>query len=170
MTTVVLHAHPRDDSYSAALFAAVVGDRPEVRSIRICHGDVLDADSLVGATALVAVYPTWWGSPPAQLLAALNEVIGPWVDGPRPSSPCPLEQITSLTVVTTHGSSRLINRLQGEPGLQLWKRTVLPLCAPRATFTWRSLYKLDRATPDDRTNFLRSTAEACVPVMPVAPG
>lgn len=161
MTTLVVQAHPLEDSYSAALLGAVVEGLGAVveglvapRVVRIAEGDDLTAESFAGARSLVAVYPTWWGSLPASLLAGLNDVIGPWVDGPEPAATSPLATLTSITVVTTHGSSKLVNRLQGEPGLQLWKRTVLPLCAPGATFSWRSLYKLDRATESDRTNFL----------------
>lgn len=94
------------------------------------------------------------------LLAQLGDVIGPWVDGGEPVATSPLRQVESLTVVTSHGSSKLVNVLQGEPGLQLWKRTVLPLCAPGARFSWQSLYKIDRATPDERSEFLTSVALA----------
>jgi len=159
VTTLVLQAHPRDDSYNAALLDAVVSSVANPRVVRVGQGDVLAVESFDGVRSLVAVYPTWWGSLPASLLEAVNNIAGPWVDGPQPVGACAFATVQSITAVTSHGSSRLVNQLQGEPGRQLWKRTILPLCAPGATFTWRSLYKLDRATAADRARFLSEISE-----------
>jgi len=159
MTTLVVQAHPVAESYNAAVRDAIVarlqneGDTPRVLSLG--QGDLLTPGSLLDVTSLIAVYPTWWGSVPAMLLAQLGELIGPWVDGDELGDTSPLRRVSALKVVTSHGSSQLVNRLQGEPGRQLWKRTVLPLCAPGATFTWKPLYKMDRLTESDRREFLR---------------
>lgn len=150
----MVQAHPLEDSYNAALLDAVVARSPEATVLRLGQGDRWTPYSCIGVTRLVAVYPTWWGSPPAMLLAALDDVLGPWIDGDELVATSPLRGVESLTVVTTHGSAKLVNVLQGEPGLQLWKRTVLPLCAPGAGFDWQSLYKIDRATDADRRAFL----------------
>jgi len=186
VTMLVVQAHPLDDSYNAALLDAVVAGLDHARVARLGQGDQLDAADLDQITSLTVVYPTWWGSVPAQLLAALNDLVGPWVDGKEPPllSPhggcanrrsaklikratrgaanrsahlpaSPLSAVRTLTIVTTHGSSKFINRLQGEPGLQLWKRTILPLCAPEAEFNWQALYRVDRATPTVTRKFLR---------------
>jgi hypothetical protein len=90
------------------------------------------------------------------LLDALNEIIGPWVDGHEAAATSPFKTVESITIATSHGSSKFVNSLQGEPGLQLWKRTILPLCASGATLHWQSLYKIDRATDADRTAFVNS--------------
>ena len=90
------------------------------------------------------------------LLDALNDLIGPWVDGDQSRDTSPLRTIESLTVLTSHGSTKRINMLQGEPGLQLWKRTIVPLCAPGASFSWQSLYKVDRVSPAERIAFVDS--------------
>ncbi len=152
----MVQAHPLEASYSAALLDAVIAQAPGARVLRLGQGDRWTTYSCIDVTDLVMVYPTWWGSPPAVLLGALDEVVGPWVDSNLTASTSPLRDVSSLTVITTHGSSKFVNMLQGEPGLQLWKRTVLPLCAKGARFRWQSLYKIDRATDADRTDFLRS--------------
>jgi len=156
MTTLVVQAHPIEQSYNSALLDAVVAQAPEARVVRLGQGDRWTPYSCIDATRLVAVYPTWWGSLPAMLLDALNDLIGPWVDGDQSRDTSPLRAIESLTVVTSHGSPKRINMLQGEPGLQLWKRTIVPLCAPGARFSWQSLYKIDRAGPAERTAFIDS--------------
>jgi len=115
---LVLQAHPVEASYNAALLRATVALQPDATVVQLYQGDELTAAALTAATELIAVYPTWWGSPPAIMLAALNEVLGPWIDGGEPKTTCPLRSIESVTVVTTHGSSKLVNSLQGEPGLR----------------------------------------------------
>lgn len=156
MSTLVLQSHPLEDSYNVALLDKVVELAPQARVLRLAQGDRLTPYACIGVSRLIAVYPTWWGSLPAHMLAAVQELLSPWVDGYEQAATSPLRSVTSLTVVTSHGSSKLINVLQGEPGLHLWKRTVLPLCAPGATFSWQSLYKIDRASLRDRTNFLNT--------------
>lgn len=133
---------------------AVLRLAPDARVVRLSQADRLTPYSCIGITRLVAVYPTWWGSVPAVMLDALNDLIGPWVDGEQSRDTSPLRTVASVTVTTSHGSPKRINMLQGEPGLQLWKRTVLPLCAPRATFSWQSLYGLDRIGDAERAAFL----------------
>ena len=129
---------------------------PSARVIRIGQDDRWTPYACIDVRRLVVLYPTWWGSLPAMLLDALNDLVGPWVDGAESAATSPLRTVETLTVVTSHGSPKRINMLQGEPGLHLWKRTILPLCAPRATFSWQSLYELDRIGHAARTEFLNS--------------
>ena len=147
-------------SYSNAMLDAVVSVLDDSRVVRIGQGDKLTADSLANVSHLVAIYPTWWGSVPAMMLEALGDLVGPWVDGGEPGETSPLRSVTKLTAVASHGSPKLINILQGEPGHHLWKRTLLPLCAPDATFSWRALYGLDTARQAKRVEFLNDLAVA----------
>jgi len=158
VTTLVVQAHPLEASYSTALLEAVVAQAPGARVVRIGEGDRWTPYACIGVTRLVVVYPTWWGSLPAMLLDAVVDLLGPWIDGDELASTSPLRTVESLTVVTSHGSSKFVNVLQGEPGLQLWKRTVLSLCAPNAAFSWQSLYKIDRCTAAERAAFVDSLA------------
>lgn len=186
METTVVHYHPVDDSYSAALCRAVC-DALESRGapyrlVRLHRGETADRLRLAATEHLIAVYPTWWGGLPARLLDWLQKTLGPDIDGPglldspdgpgqtadvspdgaplddgpsgaglpspdgqaAASSPSALARVRRLTVVATHGSGRLKNTVQGEPGRKLWKRTILGLCAPGADFGWVALYDLDR--------------------------
>lgn len=155
MTVLVVHYHPREDSYSAALLGVVL-DRldPGAEVVRLGQGEAVDEGRLAAARHLIVVAPTWWGAMPSRVLAWIQELLGPWIDGGSDRRSSPLRSVERLTVVTTHGSSRLINGIQGEPGRQLWKRTVLPLCADGAGFHWIALYKLDRLGEPERRAFL----------------
>lgn len=154
MAALILHYHPLDESFSAALCdTACDALGATSRVIRLQH-EPMDVAALDGITHLVVNAPTWWGSVPARMLEVLNELVGPHVDGHADPDSSPLRQITRLSVIATHGSSRIINRIQGEPGLMLWKHTVLRLCAPNAKFDWIALYKLDRSDATDRSAFI----------------
>lgn len=144
MRTLVLHAHPLEGSYSAALRDAVVESAPDAEVVRLGQGEDIAGPELSSTEHLIVVAPTWWGGAPAMLLDWVQRVLGPSIDGRLSATPSPLRSVRRLTVVTTHGSSKLLNTLQGEPGRQLWSRVVLPLCDPDATFRWIALYKLDR--------------------------
>ena len=82
------------------------------------------ADDLRWAQALVLVYPTWWSGQPAMLKGWIDRV---WVAGVAWELPAGanvlrplLRNISRIVVVTGHGSSKLVNALEGEGG----KRTV----------------------------------------------
>jgi NAD(P)H dehydrogenase (quinone) len=130
-------------------------DRPDLRP---------HIDRLRAATRLVFVYPTWFGAPPAMLKGWLDRV---WVAGVAfdrvPGSNRPrarLMHIRRLSVVTTYGSSRWINALEGEPGKLLIKRWLRVLCHPLARTQWIALYGLDRADDANRRAFLDRVGRA----------
>lgn len=156
--TMVVQFHPLTESYTSAVLGAVerglasAGRSYEV--VRLGQSEVIGSDQVASCRHLIVVAPTWWGAMPARVLAWIQETLGPWIDGGRSPASSPLHSVERLTVVATHGSSRLVNRLQGEPGLVLWRRSVLPLCAPGARVDWVALYKMDRSTEPERTAFL----------------
>ena len=152
----MLHAHPLEDSFSRAL-RDVVTDAlhdggVEHQVSRLAQGEMPDLDG-TPVDRLVVVAPTWWGGPPAVLLDWLQRTLGPHVDARTPSV-SPLAAVRGVSVVTTHGGSRFVNRMQGEPGRQTWKRVVAPHCGPNTTFDWLALYKIDRSTPEERAAFI----------------
>lgn len=155
VSTLVIHAHPLDDSFSATLrdtvCDALATSGVDHRVAALCLGDQPD---LAMVDHLVAVYPTWWGGPPAILLDWVQRLLSPDVDGEATGDMSPLGSIRRVTVVTTHGSSVLINNLQGEPGRQTWARVVLPRCGQGATFDWVALYKIDRTDEAQRRSFV----------------
>lgn len=162
VSTLVLQAHPLDESYSASLLDAVqdalVASGVDSVVVRLAHGEEPDLSAAV-FEHLIAVCPTWWGGPPAVLLDWLQRTLSPYVDGSGPATSSPLRSILKLSVVTTHGSSRLMNRMQGEPGRQTWARVVLPCCHAEAEFEWISLYKIDRNTSAERVTFLAEVTQ-----------
>jgi len=116
------------------------------------------ARRLSAAEALVFVYPTWWGGQPAILKGWFDRV---WVEGVAYSQPQGasrirprLGHVRRLAVVTTHGSSKWVNVLQGEPGKRVIMRGLRALCHPRTRSRWVALYNVDRSTPEQRSRFL----------------
>jgi putative NADPH-quinone reductase len=130
---------------------ASLGDRPDdVRA---------HAARLQRADALVLVYPTWWGAQPAMLWGWLDRV---WIDGvaftrhagsrlARPG----LRNIRHLVAITTHGSSKWINAVEGEPGKRVVLRRMRSCCHPFVRTRWIALYGVDRSDDAQRQAFLR---------------
>ena len=117
------------------------------------------ADDLAWAEALVLVYPTWWSGQPAMLKGWFDRV---WVAGIAwelpPGANVPrgrLRAIRRIVVVTTHGSSKWINALEGESGKRTVIRSLRAMCSRRARTTWCAIYGLDTAPPERRAAFLR---------------
>ena len=108
---------------------------------------------------LVFVYPTWWSGQPAALTGWLQRALcngvawefRPGAHGPQPV----LGNVRRLVAVTTHGSSKLINAVQGEPGKRVLSRAVRAVLGRwRTRFTWVALYGVDRSTREQRQAFL----------------
>lgn len=65
-----------------------------------------------------------------------------------------LKDIRRIVVVTTHGSSKLINAMQGEAGKRTVTRSIRMMCGKRARTTWCALYGLDTIDASTLTAFL----------------
>ncbi len=115
-------------------------------------------DALRWADSLVFVYPTWFGSQPAMLKGWFDRVWLPGVAFSLPKRWGPLRprlaNIRSVTVVTTHGSTKLLNSVQGEPGKRVALRGMRTLCHWRCRTDWVAFYGNDQATTLDRQGFL----------------
>ncbi len=157
MAALIIHAHPIENSYSSvlrdAVLQAMTAAKVDHTVVRLCQGDPAGVAVLEGVHHLVVVAPTWWGGMPAQLLDWVQQLVGPLIDQ-QAALASPLAGVRTLTVISTHGSTRLKNRVQGEPGLQLWKRVVLPLCSADAAFRWVALYDIDRGGALKREEFV----------------
>lgn len=116
------------------------------------------ADDLAWAEALVMIHPTWWSGQPSMLKGWIDRV---WVsgvawemkEGDRTPTPL-LRNIRRIVVVTTHGSPKWLNALQGESGKRIATRAIRSMCARRARTTWCALYGLDTIDATKRTEFL----------------
>ena len=159
MRALVVFAHPQPDSFTGAMRAAAVrgldsrGVSIDVIDLWSEGVDALDPMPMIraghhlqrlrDASALVLVYPTWWSGQPAILLGWLAALPAGALGG-----------IERITAVTGHGSSRWVNRLEGETGLTILRRTLRPRCAPGARVDWVAMYSIDRADHQARTRFL----------------
>lgn len=121
-------------------------------------GIAVHAADLQWCEALVLVYPTWWSSQPAMLKGWIDRVWVPGVaydlpEGANRIKPR-LHNIRRIAAVTTHGSSKWINTVQGEPGKRILTRSIRLLCSPRTRTSWVALYGIDTADDRSRARFL----------------
>ncbi|MSX93932.1 MAG: flavodoxin family protein [Actinobacteria bacterium] len=119
------------------------------------------AANLRWCDALVLVYPTWWSGQPAMLKGWMDRV---WVAGVAYDLPeggnhirPRLHNIRRIVTVTSHGSSKSINAIQGESGKRVVNRSLRVLCNRYARTRWLALYRIDRCSAQTREAFLAKT-------------
>ena len=107
---------------------------------------------------LVLVYPTWWSGQPAMLKGWMDRV---WVRGVAWDMPAGanrvrarLTNVRRLTAITTHGSSKWVNVLEGEGGKRTVTRSLRALCHRLASTDWIAMYGVDTSTQDERDAFI----------------
>lgn len=184
MKTLLVYCHPDPDSFVAAVKERAVaalgegGHEVRVRDLyaegfepamsadeRRAHGEPGTPVGLEDHAAdlrwcehLVLVYPTWWSAQPAMLKGWMDRV---WVRGVAWELPsggnriqARLKNIRRITAITTHGSPKRVNALEGEAGKRTVTRSLRALCHPMARTRWLAMYDLDRASADERATFL----------------
>jgi len=182
--TLVVYCHPLDDSFVAAVRDRVLGALAaagaEVRCTDL-YADGFDpafsttdhdrhmapgvdpsltryADDLQWCEMLVLVYPTWWAGQPAMLKGWIDRL---WANGVAWTLPDgatrlrpQLRNIKRLVAVTTHGSSKYVNAIEGEGGKRTMIRSLRLMCHPLARTTWLAFYGIDNASAERRLAFL----------------
>ena len=118
--------------------------RPHVEDLQWCD-------------VLVLVYPTWWSGQPAMLKGWFDRVLMngvAWVlpEGAARIRPL-LTNVRRLVVVTTHGSSKFINAIEGESGKRTAFRSVRLMLNRRVRCEWIAMYGVDNATLKQREKF-----------------
>lgn len=110
------------------------------------------------AESLILIYPTWWGGQPAIMKGWIDRV---WIHGvawelkPGSDRITPLlTNIRRITAITSHGSSKTVNMVQGEPGKRVMMRSIGFACRLVTRKTWCSFYGMDRADDAARRKFL----------------
>ena len=183
MNTLVVYCHPDPTSFTAAVRDVVVdalsGRGHDVR-VRDLYGEGFDprfsaderrthlhagphpsmsdhADELHWCQHLVLVYPTWWSGQPAMLKGWMDRV---WVRGvawelKSDRVKARLTNVRRITAVTTHGSSKWVNMLEGEGGKRTATRSLRAVCHRFARTAWIAMYGMDTASQADRDAFLR---------------
>jgi len=116
------------------------------------------ADDLTWCDTMVLVYPTWWSGQPAMMKGWIDRVWASGVawdlpDGANRLRP-QLHDIRRIVAVTTHGSSKLVNSLQGEGGKRTLSRSLRAMCSRRTRTTWIALYGIDTCSDARRVEFL----------------
>ena len=183
MRVLLIHCHPRAESFSAALrdtarqALETAGHQVECRDLYAEgftptlsdaeHRDYLDpasnppdvADhvaSLQRAEALLLVYPTWWYGLPAMLKGWFDRIWAPGIAfklGDGAIEPL-LTNITRIGVVTTYGSPLWLLWVIGWPDKKLINRGLRRLCARGCRVEWLMLTRMDQRTAPERTAFL----------------
>ena len=65
-----------------------------------------------------------------------------------------LTSVRRIAIVTTHGSSKWVNVLEGESGKRTVIRSLRAMCSRRVRTTWCAMYGLDTCDAAKRTAFL----------------
>ena len=147
---LILQAHPSENSFNQAILdtALVSLQRSGINPTLIQLGkEKLRADTaLKKPSALILIYPTWWGGYPASLMQ--------WIDEMYQSQSDLLQDVRTILSITTHGSSKFINLLQGEWGRSYTKNQIAKICDNSVQLKWTSLYKIDRCTDEELKNYL----------------
>lgn len=121
-------------------------------------------EGLQWCDALVLVYPTWWSGQPAVLKGWFDRVLMCGVAWRLPEGASRIEPLLTnvrrLVVVTTHGSPKWVNALQGEPGKRTALRSVRLMFGLRCRTSWVAAYGLDRADAHRRLRFERRVRRA----------
>ncbi|MDE0654749.1 MAG: NAD(P)H-dependent oxidoreductase [bacterium] len=175
MSTLVVLCHPVPESFVTAVAAQVVetlddaGAEPRLLNLyaeefspTAAGAAVVEAhgEELRNANALVLVYPTWWSGLPAMLAGWLEQVVAGG-STPRPGRPETtassrelLANLRYVAAVTTHGSSKYVNAVQGEAGLHFMRHSMHPLCPADCRLVWLAFYGSDISSMADRRAFL----------------
>ncbi|CAO4143448.1 NAD(P)H-dependent oxidoreductase [Methylorubrum extorquens] len=185
MRVLLVHCHPRRDSFNAALCDTAAtaleaaghaierldlyeegfdprlsaGERGAYYDEGAGQPDLAGhIAALRRAEALILVYPTWWFGPPAMLKGWFDRVWLPGVAftlGGAKVLQPRLTNIRRIAVVTTYGSPRWLLWLVGWPDWRLFRFGIRPLCAPRCRLDWIALTGMDGATQPMRARFIK---------------
>lgn len=116
------------------------------------------AADLQWCDTLVLVYPTWWSGQPAMLKGWIDRV---WASGVAWELPegadrlvPKLRNVRRIVAVTSHGSAKHLNMLQGEGGKRVLFRSLRAMCHPLARPHWLAFYGIDTAAESKRRAFL----------------
>ena len=156
MKILIAQSHPSYESFSEAILQVVLESLEqtdaEVSLVRVGKQESSSILELEKPDLLVLIYPTWWGGYPASLLH--------WIQDSLMLGNGMLANVQKVISVSTHGSSKLVNIVQGEWGKAYTERKLLPLCKNNVQSEWLSLYKIDRQRPQNLETFLEEVSKS----------
>ena len=189
MKVLVLHAHPVETSYNAALHRLIL-DRLSARGHRVDDCDLYAenfdprmtreerlnyhevehnlgpiasyVERVRAAEALVLSFPVWNFGYPAILKGFFDRVFVPGVSFEMvdgQAKTC-LHNIAKVATVTTYGGARWRAFLMGDPPRKLVTRLLRATVKPRAPFTYLAHYDMNRSTGDTRATFMHKVTAA----------
>ena len=147
MRVLVVSCQPCEESYVAHLAersVAALSARHDVRHSNL-YGHFEDTD-IAWAEAVVLVYPTWWASQPAPLVAWLDRALAA-----QPRYP----DLRLVVAVTSHGSTKWVNVVEGEVGRRIVRRGLPRVAHPDCRTRWIGFYNIDRSTQKQRERFVK---------------
>lgn len=117
-------------------------------------------EALRWAEQLILVYPTWFSGQPARLKGWFDRV---WMhkvafvlpDGANRIRGT-LGNIRRIHIVTSHGSTRKVNFIQGNSGRIRVRRTLRVLCHRFCRTSFTAIYDVDNVSPDEIERWLAS--------------
>ena len=145
---LVVFCHPLRDSFTGAVLdrclAGLRAGGHDVRTADLYAGEDAAAD-LPWCEAITFVYPTWWSGQPALLTGWLQRMT---VDGTA------LSHVRRIVAITSHGSSKLTNVLEGQSGKHVLTRALRLRAHLWVTTRWIALYGIDTCSDEQRARFL----------------
>ncbi|MCR5855428.1 NAD(P)H-dependent oxidoreductase [Mesorhizobium sp. J428] len=189
MRALVLHAHPVETSYNAALHRLIIerlsargyeiddcdlyaeGFDPRLtREERLAYHDI--GPNLAGvsdyverlrrAEALILSFPVWNFGYPAILKGFFDRVFVPGVAFRMVDGKVEtcLDTIRKVGTVTTYGGPRWRAFVMGDPPRKLVTRLLRATVKPGAPFTYLAHYDMNRSTDATRATFMRKVSAA----------
>jgi NAD(P)H dehydrogenase (quinone) len=190
MRILAIHAHPTTDSFNADLHRAVIERLRGAHQIDNCdlYAEGFDpvireadfraymreevppeleahAQRLRAAQALLFMFPTWNYGMPAIVKGYLDRVWRPGISFDlKNGRPHPrLRHITHLGVITTYGSPWAYNKLfMFEPNKRVFMRGFGFQLAARLQKMWLAQYNEDRASGDERREFMTQACDSAM--------
>ena len=189
MNVLVLHAHPAETSFNAALHRLILErltarghtvddcdlyaedfDPRLTRAERLAYHDVPGniepvrayVERLRRAEALVLCFPVWNYGYPAILKGFFDRVFLPGVSFYLVNGKATpsLHNITKAMVVTSYGGSRFRAILMGDPPRKLAKRLLRSTIKPFAPVDYLAHYSMNLSTQASRDRFLDKVRRA----------
>jgi putative NADPH-quinone reductase len=188
MNVLVLHAHPVENSFNAALHRLII-ERLSARGHSVDDCDLYAEDfdprmsraerlgyhdapanvenvrpyveRLLKAEALVLSFPVWNYGYPAILKGFFDRVFLPEVSFRMVSGKVQpiLHNIGKVSAVTTYGGSRFRAMLMGDPPRKIVHRLLRTTVRPGAPVSYLAHYSMNLSTEQSREAFMRKVAQ-----------